>query len=190
MGSSRRWMKLISIGKNRSSLNKGETKKAQIGKPWKPLSSFSKRFTLYRRDQGLAQFKKNGVAQEESAAIAIQTAYRVFLAKRALRALKGLVRLEVAITGHEIRNQSAVNVPSIQAFVRVQARIRRQQAAKNRDALGLPQQNSSTFAVEISPGDSETEWCSSLGTIEELQAKEHQRHVAAQWEGTLLSVGP
>lgn len=76
-------------------------------------------------------------------------------AKRALRALKGLARLQAAISGHDSRKQSAASLHCIQAFVRVQARIHRERAIQSRDALGLPQYKVADPTVETCTADSE-----------------------------------
>uniref|UniRef100_A0ACD5X253 Uncharacterized protein n=1 Tax=Avena sativa TaxID=4498 RepID=A0ACD5X253_AVESA len=65
------------------------------------------------------------------AAVAIQSAYRGYLARRALRALKGLVRLQALIRGQAVRRQTAATLRGLESLVKIQARQRSRASAEH-----------------------------------------------------------
>lgn len=63
---------------------------------------------------------------EEDAAVMIQAVFRGYLARKALNALKGLVKLQALVRGHLVRKQAAATLRCMQSLVTVQARARAQ----------------------------------------------------------------
>ncbi|KAK1258983.1 Protein IQ-DOMAIN 31 [Acorus gramineus] len=65
---------------------------------------------------------------EEKAATKAQAAFRGYLARRAFRALKGIIRLQALIRGHLVRRQAIATLRSTQAIVKLQALFRGRRA--------------------------------------------------------------
>ncbi|KAF8086988.1 hypothetical protein N665_0606s0015 [Sinapis alba] len=63
---------------------------------------------------------------EELAAVKIQACFRSHLAKKALRALKGLVKLQALVRGHLVRKQATATLRCMQALITLQAKAREQ----------------------------------------------------------------
>ncbi|XP_010278570.1 PREDICTED: protein IQ-DOMAIN 14-like [Nelumbo nucifera] len=71
-----------------------------------------------------AYVSSNSGRREVWAAVKIQATFRGYLARRALRALKGLVKLQALVRGHIVRKGMAEQLRCLQALVRAQARAR------------------------------------------------------------------
>ncbi|XWS58325.1 hypothetical protein CRYUN_Cryun08bG0024200 [Craigia yunnanensis] len=63
-------------------------------------------------------------AVEDAAATRIQAAFRSYLAKKALRALRGLVKLQALVRGHQVRKQTAATLRRMHAVIAIQVRAR------------------------------------------------------------------
>ncbi|KAL0354619.1 UNVERIFIED_CONTAM: hypothetical protein Sradi_3908800 [Sesamum radiatum] len=69
--------------------------------------------------------------RERCAAVKIQTVFRGYLARKALRALKGLVKLQALVRGYLVRKRAAATLHSMQALIRAQAAVRSQRARRS-----------------------------------------------------------
>ncbi|XP_027340428.1 uncharacterized protein LOC113853919 [Abrus precatorius] len=70
-------------------------------------------------------------SRERWASVKIQSFFRGYLARKALRALKGLVKIQALVRGFLVRKRVAATLHSMQAMIRAQAVARSQRARRS-----------------------------------------------------------
>ncbi|KAF3450587.1 hypothetical protein FNV43_RR06676 [Rhamnella rubrinervis] len=117
--------------------------------------------------------------KQEWAAIRIQTVFRGFLARRALRALRAVVRLQAIFRGRQVRKQAVVTLRCMQALVRVQDRVRARSVRMSPEGQAVQKLLDEHRYQHDPVKQAEQGWCDSPGTVSEVRAKLHLRHKAA-----------
>ncbi|KAJ7963084.1 Protein IQ-DOMAIN like [Quillaja saponaria] len=105
------------------------------------------------------------------AAVRIQTVFRGYLARKALRALKGLVKLQALVRGYLIRKQTAATLHRMQVLVRAQVAARSQCARRS-----LSKEN--RYQPEIRPRKS-------IETFDDRRSEIHSKRFSASHESPL-----
>nr|CAB3495914.1 unnamed protein product [Digitaria exilis] len=125
--------------------------------------------------------------EHEQAAVAIQSAYRGYLARRALRALKGLVRLQALIRGQAVRRQTAATLRGLESLMRIQARHRSRSGVEEEDDdddAMLLRRGRELYAAAVHEQQQQQAagnkgWDSSIFSKEEMSAMTRSREEAA-----------
>ncbi|XP_073292664.1 protein IQ-DOMAIN 2-like [Primulina huaijiensis] len=120
-----------------------------------------------------------GKSKEEVAAIRIQTAFRGYLAGRALRALRGLVRLKSLVDGPIVNRQTANTLKCMQALSRVQSQIQSRRIRMLEENRALQRQLLQKRAKELESLKMGEEWDHSLQSKEQIEASLLHKYEAA-----------
>ncbi|XP_010938654.1 protein IQ-DOMAIN 3 [Elaeis guineensis] len=120
------------------------------------------------------------------AAIKIQTAFRGYLARRALRALKGLVRLQALVRGQAVRRKTAITLRGLQSLMRIQlltcaSRVRiteDHQACDGKDLVHRKPKDTEDIKTMLQESN-ERRWEGSILSKEEVDAMQKSRREAA-----------
>ncbi|XP_051147024.1 protein IQ-DOMAIN 2-like isoform X2 [Andrographis paniculata] len=120
-----------------------------------------------------------GKSKEEVAAIKIQTAFRGYLARRALRALRGLVRLKSLVDGPTAYCQTANALKCMQTLSRVQSQVQSRRLRMLEENRALQRQILQKHAKELESLRMGDEWDDSLQSKEQVDANLLHKYEAA-----------
>ncbi|KAM6582670.1 hypothetical protein CsatB_009672 [Cannabis sativa] len=123
----------------------------------------------------------NGLSKEEIAAIKIQTTYRRYMTRRALRALRGLVRLKSLMQGQSVKRQVATTLRCMQTLARVQSQIhaRRIKMSEENQALHRQLQQKREKEIDKFRASMGEKWVDSHQSKEQIEAKNLIKQEAA-----------
>ncbi|CAH8379495.1 unnamed protein product [Eruca vesicaria subsp. sativa] len=111
-----------------------------------------------------------GKSNEEAAAILIQTIFRGYLARRAIRAMRGLVRLKSLMEGSVVKRQAGNTLKCMQTLSRVQSQIRARRIRMSEENQARQKQLLQKHAKEIAGLKNGDNWDDSSQSKEKVEA--------------------
>ncbi|ONK72823.1 uncharacterized protein A4U43_C04F23600 [Asparagus officinalis] len=97
----------------------------------------TEKIACYKGERNLK--RKGLLVANDVAAIKIQACFRGHLARRALRALRSLVKLQALVRGVCVRRQAKIAIHCMQAMVRLQVRVRARRLLRTSGEMELLQ---------------------------------------------------
>lgn len=116
---------------------------------------------------------------EDLAATRIQTAFRVYLARKTLRRLKRIGKLHILSQNFSTKKQAATTLVYLHSWSKVQAQIRARRICMVTEGRLRQKKLENQLKLEAKLHDLEVEWCGGSDTMEEILGRIHQREEAA-----------
>ncbi|MED6145588.1 hypothetical protein PIB30_026580 [Stylosanthes scabra] len=122
---------------------------------------------------------ENVVSVETIAATMIQTAFRAYKARKALRRLKGITKLQIVTQSYSVKKQANTAITYLHSWSKIQTEIRTRRLCMVTEDRIRRKKLESQLKLEAKLHDLEVEWCSGSETMEEVVGRIHQREEAS-----------
>ncbi|KAK7302895.1 hypothetical protein RJT34_13792 [Clitoria ternatea] len=181
MGSGYWFKTIISLRKSKE----GRSKKAKAILAPEKLNASKSNSNTGKESNGLANGIKgenlvsSGVSVETISATRIQTAFRAYKARKALRRLKGHTKLKILTEGYSVKKQASAAITYLHSWSKIQAEIRDRRICMVTEDRIRQKKLESQLKLEAKLHDLEVEWNSGSETKEEILGRIHQREEAA-----------
>ncbi|KAK9936491.1 hypothetical protein M0R45_013331 [Rubus argutus] len=116
---------------------------------------------------------------EDIAAIRIQTAFRAHVARKALRRLKGIVRLQMLTQAYPVRKQATTTLSYLHSWSRIQTDIRTRRLCMVTEGRIKQKKLENQIKLEAKLHDIEVEWSGGSETMDDILSRIYQREEAA-----------
>ncbi|XVF25695.1 hypothetical protein REPUB_Repub13aG0235900 [Reevesia pubescens] len=120
-----------------------------------------------------------GMPIEDLAATRIQTAFRAYRARKQLRRLKGIVRLQARTQTNSIKKQATTTLNYLHSWSNIQAQIRACRLCMVTEGRLRQKKIANQLKLEAKLHDVEVEWSGGPETMEEVLTRIQQREEAA-----------
>ncbi|XP_031288022.1 protein IQ-DOMAIN 1-like isoform X3 [Pistacia vera] len=116
---------------------------------------------------------------EDIAAMRIQTAFRAYMARKSLRRLKGIVRLQAATQRYSVKKQAQTTLSNLHTWSKIQGEIRARRLNMVMEGRLKQKKLENQLKLEAKLHDLEVEWSGGFETIDETLSRIHQREEAS-----------
>lgn len=159
------WLKSL-VGKKKSKLKVSDSQKTNGIK--------TKSFKFLKSNS-----TGSGINIEELAAVRIQTAYRRYKARKTLRCLRGIKRLNKLILSHPVNKQASGALDCIQSWNRIQTEVRNRRVYMVTEARNKQKKQDNQQKLEAKLHDIEVDWCGGSDSMEVILSRVQQREEAS-----------